>query len=66
MSFERQNGFIDDKFSAGPFFAVILIFGFAAIVFFDQLAMVRLHRKMYPPKVVDRPAADEPAAKNLS
>jgi hypothetical protein len=60
MGFQRQIGFVEDKFSAGPLFGVILIIAFAAIVYLDQLMLVRLHRKMYPPTEVEAPAAPTP------
>ena len=57
FQFKTDNGLLSDGFSTGSFFAVIIIAIMAAIVFFDQFILVRLHEKMYPPVVFEPEAA---------
>lgn len=47
-SFQTEHGLAAGGISFGPFFAVIMIVVIAAIVFFDQFFVVRMHEKMYP------------------
>lgn len=54
-AFWKKSGFAESGFSADPFFGAILIVVVAAVVFFDQFAVVRLRQKMYPPVVPDDP-----------
>ena len=53
FQFKTDNGLLADGFSTGSFFAVIIIAIMAAIVFFDQFILVRLHGKMYQPIVIE-------------
>lgn len=51
FQFKKANGMWDGSFSVGPLFGVILVIAAGVFVFFDQFAVVRLNRKMYPPVV---------------
>jgi len=56
--FRKVNGLSDGGFSVGPFVAVLLITMIASIIFFDQFIVSRLHKKMYPSEVADKPAGE--------
>ena len=63
FQFQKDNGLWDGGLLIAPFSAAILIVLMAAVVFFDQFAIVRLHRKMYPPAVAaDSGVETEPTA----
>lgn len=51
FQFKKLNGLSDGSFSIGPLFGVVLVLAAGVFVFFDQFAMIRLHRKMYPPVI---------------
>ncbi len=55
--FKKTNGFFDGSFSLGPVLGVILIVVSGIVVFANQFASVRLHRRMYP-RVI--PVSTEP------
>ncbi len=55
LEFKRTN-MLDAGFSIGAFLALVLIAIMAAIVFFCQFIVVRMHQKMYPP--VEYPGSD--------
>lgn len=46
----------------GPVFAAIMIVVLAAVVFFDQFLVLRLHERMYPPPVPDEAPTPEEEA----
>ena len=48
FAFEKARGLSQASFSAKPLLAVILILVMAAIVFADQLILIRLRAKAYP------------------
>lgn len=50
-AFQTANNLASSGISFGPFFAVIMIVVIAAIVYFDQFFVVRMHEKMYPKSV---------------
>jgi len=52
-AFRRMHGLADGGFSAGPFFAVILIVVMAIAVFVDQFLVIRMRAKSYPTPTVD-------------
>lgn len=49
--FKVEHNLSEAAFSAGPFLAVIIIGLAAVIAFFDQILVIRLHQKAYPPAV---------------
>jgi hypothetical protein len=56
--FRKDNSMIDAAFSAKPLLAVILIIVMAAIVFADQLIVIRLRAKAYPEPVETEETAE--------
>lgn len=54
-NFQRDNNLPSNNYLLGPFFALFLCIAFGAIVFVDQLLVVRLSRTIYPPEL---PVAD--------
>ena len=48
FEFRKEHGLSDASFTAKPFLAVILILAMAAIVFANQLILIRLRAKAYP------------------
>ena len=63
FEFQKEKDLTDSGLSAGPIFAVILIALMAAVVFFDQFIVVRLHQKTYPPESAADPVIPaEPVA----
>ena len=58
MDFKGGFDSSDLRFSAGLFFALILIILMGVIVFLDQFAVVRLRRRIYPPEMPDVPKSE--------
>lgn len=59
FSFEKAHGLSQASFSAKPLLAVILILVMAAIVFADQLILIRLRAKAYPEPIATVEYDDE-------
>lgn len=58
FQFKKTNNLWDGSFSVGPLLGVILVAIVAAIVFCNQLLVVQLQRKMYPPPVEAEPVTE--------
>jgi hypothetical protein len=58
FAFQKENGMSDAYFSGQSLIAVVLILGAAAIVFVDQLMLIRLRSRAYP-TVVEPDEHDE-------
>ena len=52
FNFRKEHAMIDASFSAKPLLAVVLILVMAAIVFADQLILIRLRSRAYPEPVI--------------
>jgi hypothetical protein len=48
FAFQKENGMSDAYFSGQSLLAVLLILGMAAIVFVDQVMIIRLRSRAYP------------------
>lgn len=49
-SFLRANDLDSGSYILGPFLALMLCVGFGAVVFLDQLVLVKISNRIYPPK----------------
>ncbi len=60
-AFLDANNLTSPSLNFGPVFAAVMIVVLAAVVFFNQFLVVRLHERMYPPTVPEEPPAQEEA-----
>ena len=49
IAYQKDNGLLTSSISLTPFIGVGLCLAAAAVVFFNQFLVLRMHEKMFPP-----------------